>query len=196
MKHILGWKRILAFGLGILVPVGAWAGEVKLRQVEPDLGDALGFGIYRFEANLNADEWLVVEEHDGFPEERESVFLYVSRMPSYRVTLVDSGMLHPSLRGTIMLRYANHDGYLNDVRLARTEIDVASLLFAFAPPLGNETIKQQRWVAYVVDAAEFAEKWPSVTTPKLKDGSASRYIWKMEGELVDAEKAKASAGKP
>ena len=182
--HWLGGMRLRNLKVGLLAitlaAVGASAGEVRLRQVEPELGDALGFMVCVFEAELDEGEWLVVEERWELPSGKETVMLFVSGGLPYRVALVDSGRLHPSLSGTYMLSYPNHQTHLDEVWLGHTEIGSSVLKLEFAKPRSNEIKEKKTWSAFVVGPEEFAKKWPTVEVPQVGAGAASRLLVKLE----------------
>ncbi|MCF3652448.1 hypothetical protein [Synoicihabitans lomoniglobus] len=164
--------RITLWAIFGFILADARAQTIRPESVETELGEALGFQLYRFEAELAADEVLVVE-HRTENVGKETLVIQTIQRPSgsnssYQITLVDSGASHPSLRGTTMLRYPGHESFIENRRLAQTESG-ADLTFKFAEDFGNAFVLIHHWSAWVESYEKARDRLGGL--PALKPGA-------------------------
>jgi hypothetical protein len=159
----------------------AVAQDLKPLRIESDLGDALGFQVYRFETQLANDEVLVIREHFQDRDKiLDSEFGIVGSgsKANYQITLVDSGMFHPSLRGSYMLRYPTSDGVVEKVRLAGSGTGPNSVEFRFvevSDPTSNRTLYKYQWTSKIEKYKEVVKRWPDLPAPTKSGTSGSRH---------------------
>jgi len=162
-----------------LLSAAAPAAPVKPAQIDAELGQALGFQIYRFEAQLGDDEVMVIHEISTLLAtklESEYAMVNSGAKASYQIVLVDSGAFHPSLRGTYMLRSPGGENHLKGVWLTATSKSETAVEFEFSVLDTNTRQQTRKWSASVEKFDEVAKRWPGLTRPKKGQCYSSRRI--------------------
>ncbi len=152
------------------------ARDVSFQRFHPDLGEELGFSVYRAETEIDADEvFLVIEtttEAEGEP--RRYISWWVSRgpKPRYSVTLVDSGMF--VLGSThYLLRHGSNRRTIENASVQESGLSPETLFIKFGDRLSNRHRVAFEWKAKVISRNEFHRHYPQVKLPDIPFGSMS-----------------------
>ena len=174
----LTMKHIIALIVTSLLCLVARAAPAKVTSIEPELGAALGFQIYRFEAELGSDEVLIVreltEEH-GKVSASEFATVGSHVRAQYEIVLVDSGAFHPSLKNTYMFRFPTYNGYIENKRLKEWGTTEDTVHFIFSEVDSNEQSRKLTWVGSVEKYSEVVKRWPDLPKPRGNGTSGSRH---------------------
>jgi len=163
--------------LTLLCPV-AGAKPLKANLVEADLGDALGFRIFRFEAELAADEVLVIREvSDDHGKVYESEWAVVGSLgpARYQIVLVDSGAFHPSLRNSYTVRSPGSAGVFENKWLKEWGHGAdGSVAISFSEIDSNEPTRKLTWSGTVENYSDVVKRWPDLPKPRAGMSTSSR----------------------
>lgn len=174
-------KHIIALVVSALLCLVARATPLKLNRIEPELGVALGFQVYRFEAELGADEVLIIRElteDHGKVSGSEFAVVGSHERAEYEIALVDSGAFHPSLKNTYMLRYPTYKGYVENKGLKEWGSSEDTVYFIFSEVDSNEQSRKLTWVGSVEKYSEVVKRWPDLPKPRGSGLSGSRRLLK------------------
>lgn len=153
------------------------ARDVTFQRIEADLGQELGFFVYRAETEIADDEVFVVSETttDANGEQRRFVQWWVSnRGPKarYSVTLVDSGMFVPGSMH-YLLRHGGNRRTIDDASLLESGLSSGGLYLKFGVRQTNRPLVEFDWKAKLLSRDEFHRQYPERKLPELKRGSTS-----------------------
>jgi hypothetical protein len=152
---------------------------VTPRVIDSELGQALGFQAYRYEAQLLDDEALIVHELVTIGSrkiEAEYAAVGTGGKATYDLVLVDSGFFHPTLRNTDMLRFPTSAGSVDDVVLTGSSQGPDGIEFIFSDPRSFEVKITRRWSASVEKHDDVRKRWPELPLPRNKILSGSRRL--------------------
>lgn len=175
-------KHVIALIVSVLLCQVANAAPLKAKHVQPELGDSLGFQIYRFEVKLGVNEVLVIRElsdDHGKVTASEYAITGDHAKAEYEIVLVDSGAFHPSLRNTYVLRYPNSNGSIENKRLSQWgDIAEGVVGFNFSEVDNNEVTRKLTWSGSVEKYSEVVKRWPELPKPRADGWSGSRHLVK------------------
>ena len=170
---------VIAVFAAAVTSSAAPAKAVTPRVIDSELGVALGFQAYRYEAELTNEEALVVHEWVTEGTRRiEAEYAVVGTVgkASYDLVLVDSGYFHPSLRNIYMLRFPTSNASIDDVVLTGSSHGAEGVQFIFSAPNSPQVKITRRWSASVEKHADVRKRWPELPTPRANILSGSRRL--------------------
>lgn len=153
------------------------ARDVSFQRIEADLGQELGFFVYRAETEIDDDEVFVVSETttDANGEQRRFVHWWVSnRGPKarYSVTLVDSGMFVPGSMHYV-LRHGGNRRTIESAIVQESGLSPDGLYLQFGDRMSNRPLVKFDWKPKVLSRDEFHRQYPERNLPGLQRGSTS-----------------------
>lgn len=156
------------------------ARDVSFQRLESDLGDELGFWVFRAETEIDGDEVFVVLETVTEPDGETHRFVnwWVSRgpKPRFSVTLVDASMFAPGSTH-FLLRHGGNRRTIEHAILRESGRSPDGLYLKFGDRLSNRPGTHFDWKATVLTRAEFQRQHPERKLPELPRGSTSGGVF-------------------
>lgn len=157
MRNIL---RLIAVTAVLLN--GLAAKEPKFERVEAELGDDLGFHIFKVATPLAADELLVIREtstENGSVSVYDAYVIAQGRDAEYRVVMVDSSAFVPKVR-SVMLRYMNQRTFYEDVMPSQQEYGTPHLKLEFTDTKTLQKVRTMEWTAKIEKITDYVQRHP------------------------------------